>query len=378
MEPSELPSRRAYLERQKEQGRRVMGVFPGRYPRELFWAANVVPAEIWDPPHTGRSIAHLQPTVCSVAKAGLELAMEEGGALLDGFLFPHTCDSIQNLGSLVRDYLDLDRPCLFFYPPKAPHGPPARAFLRREVERLRGELEGICGPVDPGELEHRVGQGRQLARILSSLYALRANGRLAASNVEFYRAIRSVEYLHPDDALAFLQGFVKEWGRSEPEPGPRLVLSGVLPAPGDLLSLLDELGVRIGDDDLLACGRRVSCALEAGGDPAEELAGAIAAMPACSTVNSPMRERREQLVRRARDCGATGVLFNVIKFCEPELFYHPGLREALRAEGLSSVLLEQEVQGDLSGQARTRIEAFAEMMMVSEKAMNLEIRSGGG
>ncbi len=367
MDPSELPSRRAYLERQKEHGRRVVGVFPGRYPREPFWAANVLPAEIWDPPHTGRSSAHLQPTICSVVKAGLELALEDGGRLLDGFVFPHTCDSIQNLGSLVRDYLDLGRPCLFFYPPKAPHGAAAKGFLRREIERLQGEIEGICGPVDPGELERRVGQGRELARTLAALYALRAEGRLAASNLEFYRVVRSVEYLHPDDGIPVLQGFLKERERSDPEPGLRLVLSGVLPGPEGLLSLLDELGVRIGDDDLLACGRRVPGAFEAGGDPAEEPAGAIAAMPACSTVNSPMRERREQLVRRARGCGATGVLFNVIKFCEPELFYHPGLREALREEGFSTLLLEQEVQGDVSGQARTRIEAFAEMMMVSEK-----------
>jgi benzoyl-CoA reductase/2-hydroxyglutaryl-CoA dehydratase subunit BcrC/BadD/HgdB len=368
MEPSALPSRRAYLERQKEQGRRVMGVFPGRCPRELFWAANVVPAEIWDPPQsTGRSNAHLQPTICSVVKAGLELVLQDGGALLDGFVFPHTCDSIQNLGSLVRDYLDLDRPCLFFYPPKAPYGPAARSFLRREVERLREELEAICGPIDPGELQHRAGQGRELATTLSSLYALRAERRLSASNVEFYRAIRSVEYLHPEDALPFLQGFLKDRERSTPSPGPCLVLSGVLPAPVELLSLLDELGVHIGDDDLLSCGRRIPGALEAGEDPVDQLAGAVPAMPACSTANSPMQERCEQLIRRTRGCDASGVLFNVIKFCEPELFYHPRLKEVLHGEGLSSLLLDQEVQGGLSGQARTRIEAFAEMMMVSEK-----------
>jgi benzoyl-CoA reductase/2-hydroxyglutaryl-CoA dehydratase subunit BcrC/BadD/HgdB len=368
MDLSQPPSRRDYLEGQKQKGRRVMGVFPGRYPRELFWAAGVLPAEIWDPPRgADRASAHLQPTICSVVKAGLELALRDGGRLLDGFVFPHTCDSLQNLGSLVRDYLDVDLPCLFFYPPKGPGGPATRAFLRREVERLQDALEGIWGPVDPDALAYRAGQGRELAEVLSTLYALRAEGRLAASNLEFYRALRSVEYLHPDDVLPALRGFVR--GREAPvqASGPRIVLSGVLAAPEGLLSQLDELGVRIGDDDLLSCARRIPGPCDAGGDPLEGVAELLSAMPACSTVHSPMDERRKDLVRKARGCGARGVLFNVIKFCEPELFYFPGLRASLREEGLPSLLLEQEVQEDVSGQSRTRIEAFAEMIRREER-----------
>ncbi len=363
MDPARPPSRRDYLKEQKQKGRRILGVFPGRYPRELFWAANAVPAEIWDPAR-GSDLAstHLQPTICSVVKAGLELALQDGGRLLDGFVFPHTCDSIQNLGSLVRDYLDLDRPCLFFYPPKAPAGQATRRFLRREIERLREALERICGPIDPRELERRAAQGRELAGILSTLYALRAQGRIAASNRAFYRAIRAVEYMHPGDLLPDLRAFLKEHEAQRPASGARVVLSGVLPSPEGLLSLLDELGVLVGDDDLLSCGRRIPGPYDAAGDPLETMAEAIAAMPACSTVSCPVRERREQLGRRVRGCGAGGVLFNVIKFCEPELFYFPGLRDALRGEGLATLLLEQEVQGDLSGQARTRIEAFVELL----------------
>lgn len=363
MDPARPPSRRSYLEGQKQKGRRIFGVFPGRYPRELFWAANAVPAEIWDPPR-GSDLAgiHLQPTICPVVKAGLELVLEDGGRLLDGFVFPHTCDSLQNLGSLVRDYLNLDRPCLFFYPPKAPAGQATRRFLHEEIERLQGALERICGPIDPAELERRVAQGRKLAGILSALYTRRAEGRIAPSNRTFYRAIRAVEYMHPDDVLPSLRAFLKEHEARRPATGPRVVLSGVLPSPEGLLSLLDELGVLVGDDDLLSAGRRIPVPSDAAGDPLETMAGALGAMPACSTVNSPVRERREQLVRRARGCGAMGVLFNVIKFCEPELFYFPLLRDSLRGEGLPTLLLEQEVQRDVSGQARTRIEAFVELL----------------
>jgi benzoyl-CoA reductase subunit C len=94
----------------------------------------------------------------------------------------------------------------------------------------------------------------------------------------------------------------------------------------------------------------------------DALAGGLTALPACSTLNSPLEDRRAVLLRAVRACGAGGVLFNVIKFCEPELFYLPSLRASLREEGVPSLFLEQEVPVDLSGQARTRIEAFAEMI----------------
>lgn len=364
MVPLETASRKDYLALQKQQGRNIMGVFPGRYPRELFWALNVLPVEVWDPPgETSRSSAHLQPFICSVVKAGLELVLAEKSRLVDGFVFPHTCDSIQNLGSLVQDYLKVDKPCLFFYSTKAPHGPAGRLFQRREIQRLGAGLERIFGPIDPQALRRSVEKGREIRRLTASLYALRAQGKLDCSNVMFYRLVRLVEYMHPDDIVAALRRFLQanatttvSWSR------PCLVLSGVLPGPVGLLSLLDDLGVRVGDDDLLSCGRRMSGNRDASGDPLEVLTEDLHRMPACSTLSSSLKERCEQVSRRVKGCGAGGVLFNVIKFCEPELFYYPGLRESLQAQGVPCLLLEQEVDQDFSGQAGTRVEAFVEMI----------------
>ena len=114
-------TRKEYLIQQKKAGRHVFGVFPAQYPREILWAMNAVPVEIWDPPLEITSAnAHLQPYICSVVKLGLELILQGKCDDLDGFLFPHTCDSIQNLASIVNDYLGLEKPCYFFIPPRRP------------------------------------------------------------------------------------------------------------------------------------------------------------------------------------------------------------------------------------------------------------------
>jgi benzoyl-CoA reductase/2-hydroxyglutaryl-CoA dehydratase subunit BcrC/BadD/HgdB len=56
------------------------------------------------------------------------------------------------------------------------------------------------------------------------------------------------------------------------------------------------------------------------------------------------------------------VIFYTVKFCEPELFYHPGLRAGLQRAGIPSVVIEADIGEALPGQALTRIEAFLEMI----------------
>jgi benzoyl-CoA reductase/2-hydroxyglutaryl-CoA dehydratase subunit BcrC/BadD/HgdB len=60
--------------------------------------------------------------------------------------------------------------------------------------------------------------------------------------------------------------------------------------------------------------------------------------------------------------GSRGVILHVIKFCEPELFDVPLLKRAFAARGVPLLYLEGELEGELSGQTVTRIEAFVEML----------------
>jgi benzoyl-CoA reductase/2-hydroxyglutaryl-CoA dehydratase subunit BcrC/BadD/HgdB len=66
-----------------------------------------------------------------------------------------------------------------------------------------------------------------------------------------------------------------------------------------------------------------------------------------------------QLVERA---GARGVLFYDVKFCEPELFDLPDLRQGLQRAGIPSVTIEVDLNDPLSQQILTRLGAFLEMI----------------
>jgi benzoyl-CoA reductase/2-hydroxyglutaryl-CoA dehydratase subunit BcrC/BadD/HgdB len=357
------PSRKEYLLRQKEaHGRYLLGVFPAQYPREILWAMNVLPVEIWDPPlESSHATAHLQPYICSIVKLGLELVVQGKGDILDGFLFPHTCDSIQNLSSIVNDYLEVHKPCYFFYHPKAPYRESSHRFYIEQLKGLAAHLEAQVGALDYSRFKQCVEKGEKVASLMRELYSLRARGELGASNFEFYRVIRQAEFLHPDEFIPLLERFLKV-SRNTTTSEASVVLSGVLPNPPEILALLDELKIRVGDDDLLACGRRHLVPYSQAKDPFETLAERYFRMPPCTTRNSPIRERMEDLLIKVEGSSAKGVIFCMVKFCEPELFDLPHLIEGLKERGLPILVVELEPNQGLTGQLTTRIEAFGEMI----------------
>ncbi len=360
-----LETRADYLRRQRtEFGRTLFGVFPAQYPREILWALGALPVEIWDPPlEVAAAGAHLQPTICSVAQLGLELILQGRCDDLDGFLFPHTCDSLQNLASLVHDCIGQDKPCHFFYNPKAPYGDASRRYYRAQLEALARRLEGQLGPLDEGRLRQAVALGQRVSGLLRELYARRARWELTMSAAEFYRLVRRGEYLHPEDFAPLLgEVLASTETPSSPPRGPVVVLSGILPNPPELLTCFDDLEVRVGHDDLLACRRRIPDLPVAIEDPWEALVENYFGLPPCSTRNSPLAERRDHLLGLVESCGARGVIFNVVKFCETELFDVPPLVAELKKRGVASLILESELNAGLSGQLATRVEAFVEML----------------
>jgi benzoyl-CoA reductase/2-hydroxyglutaryl-CoA dehydratase subunit BcrC/BadD/HgdB len=356
-------TRKEYLMRQKEEkGRKLFGIFPAYYPKEILWAMNVLPVEVWDPPlEVNHANAHLQSYICSVVKLGLELILQGKCRDIDGFLFPHTCDSIQNLASIVSDYLNLDMPCYFFYHPKAPYSDASRRYYLEELKGLVLRLETQLGALDLSTLKQQVKKGDQVTALLKELYRLRACDELTASNTDFYQIIRRGEYLHPDDFLPLLEEFLSA-SKGHGRKGPSVILSGIVPNPPEILKILDEMGVKVADDDLLNCGRRLLAPESQNEDPFEAMAENYFGMPPCTTKNSSLKARADHLFKKIEGSKAKGVIFYMVKFCETELFDVPHLVEGLKKKGLATLLIDCEVNQGLSGQLETRVEAFVEMI----------------
>lgn len=357
----EIPRRSQVIAAYRQHGGGVAAVLPVHSPRGLLRAFNLLPVEVWGPPKANASLgsAHLQPYVCSIARNALGFLLSGGLEVVDAILVPHTCDSLQGLGSLLLDFIKPRQPVLTLY---LPRGDPENAvpFLAEELRQLYEKLQALTGASpDEQELIDCIRREEAADRLLAELHRRRAC--LPLSLLNFYRLVRSREYLPAED---FSQLARSALDMCSPEPLHRakpLLFSGILPEPMELLERIELLGGWIAADDFACCGRRCYPA-GVSEEPFLRLAECMLSGPPDPLRGCEVRARREYLLQQAHTFGAVGIVFYLIKFCEPELFYIPLLRAELQQNGLRVLILESDLNDGLSQASLTRLQAFLEAL----------------
>jgi benzoyl-CoA reductase/2-hydroxyglutaryl-CoA dehydratase subunit BcrC/BadD/HgdB len=365
----QIPTRREAIAQARQRGDRIAGVLPIHYPRALLRAHGVQPIEIWAPPRQDPTAgsAQFQAYACAIVRHGAALLLAGPGRDVDLVLVPHTCDALQGLGSVLIDFIKPAQPVLTLYHPRG-RGQAHRAFLVEELRRLGERLREITGrhPTDP-DLHAAIDVEETATERLTRLCLHRSDVPL--SDREFFTLVRSREYLPAETFVEVADTVVH--GRDEaasarsPGAGARrpigLMLSGIVPEPMTLFDAINDMGGAIVADDL-ACGSRRLYARTSGSDPYARLADALLSAPPDPTLGSPIADRAEYLVRRVRESDARGLLVYDVKFCEPELFDLPQLREHLAAQHVPMLHVEFEVAPAIAQQTLNRIEAFVEMV----------------
>lgn len=365
--------RAAYVEQQRrEHGRKSVVVLPVHYPKEILTAMDVLAVELWGPPGAprGPEAGRLQAYVCAVVRNAL--AFLEGGHadVVDAALFPHTCDSVQGLATLVSDFGGWSKPALTFQHPRGPTRASTRKYLVAEMRALAAELAKLTGaPLQVEALRRAIRLHRTIdetkARILSG------RARLALTDRELYDLLRRGEWLWPEEHLAELRALETKLLPDAPiRRGVPLLVTGYVPEPMSLLDALDEAGAYVVRDDWAAVGRRVVTpvhpvdALIEGGDfdPFEALAALYYEAPQCPTRSLDQAGRMRRLLALYEQSGARGVIVHEPKFCEPEAFDVPAIRHAFGDRKIPLLYLETELETELAGQTTTRLEAFVEMV----------------
>jgi len=363
-------SRNAYIARQREaHGRKAVAVLPIHYPKELLTALGVLAVEMWGPPGAprGDGAGRIQAYVCSVVRNAMAFLGSGGADAVDGVLFPHTCDSIQGLATLAPDFGGWDRESFTFLHPKGPARPSTRTYLDGELRSLARRLEVFTGrTLDDAGLAAAIRLHVEIDEARSAV--LDARPFLAVGDPEIYALLRRGEWLWPEDHLAELRAFRERLPAGTRRPGVPVLVSGYVPEPPSLLQILNDAGAWVAADDFAAVGRRVVRGAPSAAEPWEALQERYWAAPPCSTRSADPDARVNHLLGMLDRSGARGVILQVIKFCEPELFDVPLLRRAFAARGVPVLYLEGELETELSGQTVTRIEAFVEMLAAGRAA----------
>ncbi len=354
-----IPSRKEVIKDIKKRKGLVAAVLPIHYSRALLRTFDIYPIELWGPPKVDVSLGgtHLQTYVCSIVHNALSFLKMGALNVADLLLIPHTCDSLQGLASIL---IDLIKPEQAIFPLYLPRGQREDdlTFLADELHSLYAQLSDFTGkhPSDE-DLLAAIKREEMSDLLMAKLY--KKKQLMGINNIDFYRLIRSREYLPAEQFSDLADEALQTSG--EPIQGIPIILSGIVPEPMEVLSTIDEMNGEVVADDLACCGRRLY-EPGTGTDPFRRMAERIIYAPPDPTRGNSIEERVKYLTGMAQNTGAKGIIFYDVKFCEPELFDLPELRNALKEVGLASINVEVNINNPLPHQVATRIGAFLEML----------------
>ncbi len=355
----DLPTRKEVLKKVKSRKKLVAAVFPVHYPRELLRAFDIHPMEVWGPPRVGIELSgkHLQSYVCSIIHNSLSFIL--GGNLkdVDLFLIPHSCDSLQGFGSLLTDFVKIDKPVLTFYIPRGKRKEDIH-YLTEEIKRLYSELSMVTGKKPSGErLLEEIQKEEEVDELLKEVYMKHI--KFKTDSVKFYQTLRLREYLEIEDFKKKLNNLSARHENNFEIVRVPLLFSGVLPEPMEILQLVEDVGGVIINDDFLSIKRRIYGKGKSF-DPFCRMSERLLSGVPDSTKGCTFDEKITYLKGLINESGAKGFVFYNIKFCEPESFYYPIVKEELKKMNIISTSVEIDLNEGLSEKIRTKVETLIE------------------
>ncbi|MBS4022338.1 MAG: 2-hydroxyacyl-CoA dehydratase [Dethiobacter sp.] len=348
----------------EEQKGSVIGCLPIYIPEEIIDAAGALPVYLWGgKTEIDRANAHLQGFACSIVRAVLEYEFKGTYDMVDGFVFPSTCDHIQNTSDIWAKAFS-HRPKFDLVYPANRQSNYAEQYLTELYREFISWLEVLTGSkADDDALLESIKKYNLHRRLMSELSEIRAKSPQSLTGREMSGLVKASLFLPKDEYNSRLIELLPWlWERRIREkPKTRLVLTGIL-AEQEIIDIIEELGGCIVADDLARGARLHRNQVDESIEPLAALARRHLSLGPCSTLFDPGKGRGPYLESLCRETEADAVIFINMKFCEPEEFDYPVIKTDLEKAGIPLLFIEVEQQMTSYGQLRTRLQAFMEML----------------
>ena len=362
---------KAQLNKYKAEGKKCIGVLPYYAPEELVEAAGMVPFGMWgsNKKTIARAKEYCATFYCTIAQLALEMLLDGTMDQLDGIITPTICDTLRPMSQNFRVAMKDKLPCIFLAHPQNRFAPWGLKFCMDQYTNVRNELDKIAGHEMTDEdiraaivLYNKARAARREFVKLANDHCdvISATKRSAVLKAAWF--MTKAEYTEKLVALnAELAALpVCEW------KGVKIVTSGIICDNPALLQIFEENNIAIAADDVAHETRsfRVD-APEDEADAVRALALQFTAMDYDILLYDPKsseNRRGEFVANLVKESGAQGLVLFMQQFCDPEEMEYPYLKKALDAAGIPHIKLGVDQQMRDFGQARTAIQAFADVL----------------
>ena len=359
----------------KAQGKKVIGVLPYYAPEELVYAAGMVPMGIWGSNRKtiSRAKEYCATFYCTIAQLALEMLLDGTMDGLDGIITPTICDTLRPMSQNYRVAMGDKMSVIFLAHPQNRFEDFGLQFCIDPYSHVKGELEKIAGKEITNE---------------AIWDAIRVYNKSRAARRNFVKlAGEHCDVVTPTKRSAVLKAF---WFMEKPEytakleelnkelealpvcnwQGTKVVTSGIICDNPALLAAFEENNIAIAADDVAHESRSFKTDVpENETCPMMALAKQFAGIDHDVLLYDPQSEknrRGEFVANLVKESGAQGLVLFMQQFCDPEEMEYPYLKKALDDAKIPHIKLGIDQQMRDFGQAKTAIQAFADVLEMSK------------
>lgn len=358
------------LDNYKSQGKKAIGVLPYYAPEELIYAAGMVPFGMWGSNNKtiSRAKEYCATFYCTIAQLALEMLLDGTMDELDGVITPTICDTLRPMSQNFRVSMGEKMPIIFLAHPQNRFDSFGMQFTVDQYTNIKKKLEEIAGKeITNADIQNAIkvyNESRQARRKFVKLASdhcdvITPTRRSAVLKASWF--MLKDEYTEKLNKLnTELEALpVCDW------PGTKVVTSGIICDNPNLLAAFEENNIAIAADDVAHESRAFRVDVPENDDAMMALAQQFANIDYEVLLYDPQssKNRRGEFVAdMVKESGAQGLVLFMQQFCDPEEMEYPYLKRALDAAEIPHIKLGIDQQMRDFGQARTAIQAFADVL----------------
>lgn len=353
------------LKKYLDSGKKVIGCFPIYTPAEIVHAAGMIPMGIWGGQVNPSVAGQYAPIfICSIMRSALEFGMLGKYKGVSAVLMPILCDTFRGMSGAWRTGVK-DIPLIGVIQPQNREVKGSVEFLAAEYDEVKKELEKIAGhEITDEAIEQSIALYNEHSAVMMEFTRI-ANKHLDVITPKIRHAVmKSAHFMEKGEHMAIVKDIIAELNNL-PEhqwKGRKVVLTGITAEPDDLLDMLAENNIAVVGDDLAQESRQFRTPVPSGNSPLERLAQQWNERKACATVHEIDNTRAQMLADMVKAEKGDGIVVCLMSFCDVEEYEYPMIAKKAEEEGIGCICLDIDQSTENSGQSRTKVQAFVEML----------------
>ncbi|KEI01673.1 phenyllactate dehydratase [Clostridium botulinum] len=349
----------------KNTGNKVVGCFPVYCPEEIIHAGGMLPIGLWGGQvEIDLAKTQLPAFACSIMQSCLELGLKGVYDDLSAVIIPSLCDTLKCIGENWKAKI----PNIKFISLVHPQNRKIEAgikYLKSEYLNIKKQLESIIErEITEEDLNKSIEVYNEHRMIMREFTKTCNEHTDIITPKNRHLVIKSAFFMRKENHTELVKKLINEL-KNRPITkckNKKVVLTGILAEPNKLLDLIEENNLSVVGDNLAQESRQFRFDVPDGGDALERLAKMWSNIEGCSLAFDPDKRHGDLLMHLVKENHADGVVVCMMKFCDPEEFDYPIYKQQLEKENIPMLYIEIDQQMENNEQARTRIQAFSEML----------------